>query len=68
MDSFSPLAAARVLVQVLPVGPITDSAFNQVLTNLASVGVLPLRELKVPEDAGRSTYASLQLFIYTPVC
>lgn len=56
MDSFSPLAAARVLVQALPVGPITGDAFDKILTSLTNVGTLRLGDLKVPEDASRSKF------------
>ena len=55
MDSFSPLATARVLVQVLPVGPIAADVFEKILKNLTEVGVLTLNELQAPEEPDRST-------------
>jgi hypothetical protein len=48
MDSFSPLAAARMLVQVLPVGAVTAHRFDDALNSLKAAEAIKLSDIPPP--------------------
>jgi hypothetical protein len=50
MDSFSPLSAARMLVQVLPIGSVTAELFEDTLKTLREAEAIRLEE--IPPTAG----------------
>ncbi|KAF2097616.1 Trs120-domain-containing protein [Rhizodiscina lignyota] len=55
-DSFSPFSAARMLIQVLPAGPIKANVFNDTVKILREAGPIQLRDINPPPDPDRNLF------------